>query len=821
MNKPAFSICLIAKNEEHSLPHLFSSLEEFKKRGGKTYLLDTGSTDNSVKVAKEFGCIVEEAGDKFIKIIDNADKINKRFIVKGEKPVLKNGDRLFDFASARNYAATMADTDILACPDCDELYSKFDIDKIEEVIKDGAEQLEYSFIFSHDAFGNPAIKFRHCKFYDRRKLKWTGIIHEVLTGSAKKVFLDENIIKLEHFQNEKQDRSGYLRGLAIDCFENQDNDRNSHYFAREMVWTGRPKSAIKEFKRHIAMGKWPAERAQSLIFIGDAYGMLGKEDKQVEFYHKAFDLDASRREAPMRLADFYYKKGDKQRTACYCAEALQVPWNAYYANQRRHYTNGPHELMYWALWGQEQAKYHWEQALEYQPLSTKYLYDSRFFIKLPKVSIVIPSMRDTKELLELIDKTANYPDYEVIVEKDSFENNLGVAKTFNNGVAKSKGELVVYMGDKDIPQPNFLILAVLKMIKEFPEIDGMVGLNDLHWLAGEIATHFLISKKLLPFLDGEIFHSGYYHCGVDNELTERCRKVGKYTWCEEAKINIDHPAFDNSEMDKVYKLSYNAENLKHDRDLLKKRSKELGFELREDFIHPDAKISAVIAVKDRVDLTKNALDSLFKNTKRLGEIIIVDDGSEESFEPYIKDYEKYGIPITHRNTETDNRGVNRGWNIGASLAKFPYLMIFSNDILFSPKWEDPLINSLNDDVWIVSPYHTAGDKLPEDFPEGKDRQTNLDGGVGLPFIGSCFMMAKQTWDKIGPIDERLKIWCGDNYLWETVVADFKKQVKEIPESYIHHFCAQTTKDIPKPILNKDLEAFEIIRKEKGWDVENI
>jgi len=56
---------------------------------GKRIFLDTGSTDNSVKVAKEFGCIVEEAGDKFIKIIDNADKINKRFIVKGEKPVLK------------------------------------------------------------------------------------------------------------------------------------------------------------------------------------------------------------------------------------------------------------------------------------------------------------------------------------------------------------------------------------------------------------------------------------------------------------------------------------------------------------------------------------------------------------------------------------------------------------------------------------------------------------------------------------------------------------------------------------------------------------
>jgi hypothetical protein len=148
-------------------------------------------------------------------------------------------------------------------------------------------------------------------------------------------------------------------------------------------------------------------------------------------------------------------------------------------------------------------------------------------------------MRDTKELLERIDATANYPDFEVIVEKDSFENNLGVTKTFKNGVAKSKGSLVMYMGDKDIPQPNFLILAVLKMIKEFPDMDGLVGLNDLHWLRGEIATHFLASKLLLPYLDGEFFHTGYYHCGCDNELTGRCRKINKYVWCEEAKIKLN------------------------------------------------------------------------------------------------------------------------------------------------------------------------------------------------------------------------------------------------------------------------------------------
>jgi len=402
--------------------------------------------------------------------------------------------------------------------------------------------------------------------------------------------LPESIILLEHYQNEKQDRSGYLRGLALDCFEHQEKDRNSHYLAREMLWTGRPKSAIKEFKRHIAMKKWAAERAQSMIFIGDAYKMLNKRDKAFEWYNKALWVDADRREAFMRLSRLFYEQGDAQRTACYASAASEIPWNAYYANQRQHYTNEPHELLYWALWNidRNKSKYHWEKALEYQPLNTKYLYDARFYIDLPKVSIVIPSMRDESKTIEAIHKTANYPDYEIIVEKDSFENNIGVAKTFNNGVAKSKGDLIVYMGDNDIPQPNFLILAVLKMIKEFPEMDGLVGLNDMHW-HGEFATHFLISKKLLPYLDNEIFYHGYYHCGVDNELTERCRKIGKYVWCEEAKLKMKNLSSDGTiNRDKVYNFSYNAEHLKHDKELLKKRSQELGFELRENFTRPNA-----------------------------------------------------------------------------------------------------------------------------------------------------------------------------------------------------------------------------------------
>lgn len=565
------------------------------------------------------------------------------------------------------------------------------------------------------------------------------------------------------------------------------------------------------------MDKWLAERAQSMIFIGDAYGQLNQPEEQVEWYNKSFYIDGSRREALIKLAHFYKQNNEPQKVACYVAMALEIPNVPFYANFQAHYTNEPHELMYWAkgwLGQMEDAKHHLKKALEYQPLNNQYLHDIRYYFKLPKVSIVIPQLgreEKLKRLAKLIDENANYPDYEVIIKRDSFKNTQGVPKIVKQAVAKSKGELVMYLGNDCIPQSNFLILAVWKMLNDCP--DGLVGLNDMYW-HGEFFTHWLASKKLLPFLDGEFFHTGYHHNGCDNELTERCRKIGKAVWCEEAKVLHDHPIREDfkGEVDKVHKIA--RKFYKEDRELLKKRSEEIGFDLRKNFIHPDIKLSAVVAFKNKVEMTYRAIESLIQNTKSLGEVIVIDDNSIEDIKPYIEKLGKYNIPIVYKLNEKG--GVNAAWSLGASLSKFPYVVIFNNDILFSKDWEKPLYNALDDNTWLVSPYHTYGD-LPKDFPAGKERHKNMEGhDVGLPFIGSCFMMKKENIDRIMPIDERLNIWCGDNFIYEMIKVDFSKEAKEIEQSYIHHFGKKTVNEISGDIVEKEKETFEEIYNERNW-----
>jgi len=589
----------------------------------------------------------------------------------------------------------------------------------------------------------------------------------------KEINLPPSVIKLEHYQIPGgEHRGNYLVGLAVDCFMNPENDRNSHYLARELMWTGRPKSAIKEFERHIVFNAWPAERAQSMIFIGDAFGMLNNPEKQIEWYNRGFYTDPNRRESLIKIAEFYKHNNNPRAVLVYATAALQIPWTDYYANNKSHYENYPYELLYWAAgWTGDisGAQNYILKALRYQPNNPDYLRDTKYYfeyadrgisgymhtdelqwlyetskkmdsvceigswkgrstdailtgckgsvtaidnwegsketgdetytvakqedvyatfmknvghfknltvhksysvpaadkypdksfdmvfidgdhsyeqcsadirawknkakillcghdythewpsvmravdeelggpdgvggysiwyrwINQPSVSIIIPTLGRPEKLhrlLTLIKQNAGYSNYEVIVKTDDFPpNNIGVPKLLKQGVEESKGDLIMYLGNDCMPEKDFLQLAVFRMIKEFPDLDGLVGLNDGYW-KGEFFTHFLASKKLLPMLDGEFFHTGYFHCGCDNELFSRCNKIGKAVWAEESKVYHDHPVqtgFKPQDVDDVYKLAYRKDRMEHDKNLLHERSELLGFALKENFTYPKEK----------------------------------------------------------------------------------------------------------------------------------------------------------------------------------------------------------------------------------------
>lgn len=160
---------------------------------------------------------------------------------------------------------------------------------------------------------------------------------------------------------------------------------------------------------------------------------------------------------------------------------------------------------------------------------------------MPLVSIIIPVIRpeSAARCIEAVRRNAGIPpeQYEVLTERDT--EGIGCPRMVKRLVERSRGEHVCFLGDDTIPQPGFLA-AALEVMRQFPDGWGLVALNDgIH--DGRLATHWLASRKLLPLLGGEFFHTGYQHNFCDLELTRRCRELGRYAYAKDARIRHDHP----------------------------------------------------------------------------------------------------------------------------------------------------------------------------------------------------------------------------------------------------------------------------------------
>ncbi len=206
-----------------------------------------------------------------------------------------------------------------------------------------------------------------------------------------------------------------------------------------------------------------------------------------------------------------------------------------------------------------------------------------------KVSVCVPTLGRPEKLhrlLEAIKENAEYDNYEIIVKSDEMPpNNVGAPTMLKRCVDESTGDLVLFLGNDVIPQKGFMREAVWEMARRFPDMDGLVGINDMYWDGnkGHVATHWLASKKLLPMLGGAFFDTDFFHTGVDNLLQARCEKIGKYAWAEKAKIFHDHPMVYQyqKENDEFYEQCYSGPRHDHDDVMYAKKMKEYGLEDRK------------------------------------------------------------------------------------------------------------------------------------------------------------------------------------------------------------------------------------------------
>jgi glycosyltransferase involved in cell wall biosynthesis len=223
---------------------------------------------------------------------------------------------------------------------------------------------------------------------------------------------------------------------------------------------------------------------------------------------------------------------------------------------------------------------------------------------MPLVSICIPVVRpqNMDRLLESIKTNAGFDDYEVVWEED--KERIGCPKKLKELVEKSRGELICFLGDDVDPQPDFLKVAV-GLIKTSDRL--LIGMNDTQ---SHHSAHWLASKKLLPLIGGEFFHTGYFHNFCDDELRHRAQRLDKFFFATDSIVKHNHPVYGTAVMDDDYKRVLDKERWAHDQKL---------------FMERNCRISAAIIVKNEEKMLAECLDSI----KGVDEIIIVDTGSTD------------------------------------------------------------------------------------------------------------------------------------------------------------------------------------------------
>jgi len=351
-------ICVyaISKNEEKFVNRWYESMKE----ADEIYVLDTGSTDNTLNLLKEKNIHIEQ------KIITP-----------------------WRFDIARNYSLNMLpeDTDICVCTDLDEVFQPGWRKELEKNWKQNTTRARYNYNWQLDKNNNPVINFYLDKIHTRKNYHWIHPVHEVLKYEQdQENIITINTITLNHYPDTKKSRKSYLPLLELAVQENPQDDRNTHYLGREYMYYKQWDKSIKTLKKHLKLktSTWKDERSASMRFISRCYKNKKDFRKAKTWLTKAIKEAPYLRDAYMEKAILEYELKNYNNTIKYCLKALNIKYNPKtYINEYFTTNEYIYDLLSISYYYQKNylhALYFIDQALEINP-NNKRLQNNKIFFK--------------------------------------------------------------------------------------------------------------------------------------------------------------------------------------------------------------------------------------------------------------------------------------------------------------------------------------------------------------------------------------------------------------------------------------------------------
>lgn len=267
------AVYTIALNERQFVQKWYDSAKD------ADYLLiaDTGSSDGTKELAESLG----------IHVIDVSVKPWR-----------------FDDARNASLAALPSDIDYCISLDMDEELQPGWKLALEKAYDNGWNRPRYNYTWSWNDDGTPGLQYGGDKIHTRKNYRWKFPVHEVLTVYGEQEIQGWIDLEIHHHADNSKPRSQYLPLLKMSVQEDPHNDRNAHYYARELYFYKMFSQAADEFRRHLALpsATWKPERAASMRYLAKCEPLNAEH-----WLRLAINEAPDRREAYVELATLYYK----------------------------------------------------------------------------------------------------------------------------------------------------------------------------------------------------------------------------------------------------------------------------------------------------------------------------------------------------------------------------------------------------------------------------------------------------------------------------------------------------------------------------------
>jgi tetratricopeptide (TPR) repeat protein len=297
--KPRVSVCMIVKNEEKMLDNCLNSIEGFVD---ELIIVDTGSTDSTVEIAKRHGA--------------------KVYFHEWEN----------DFSKARNYSLSYATNEWIFIMDADEEVVREDHPRLREIMTQQDYNLVSINVYNLGPEGSAVSSFLPSIRMFRRSVgaKYDGIVHNQLKfdqENEKIVRIDARIKHYGYGLDPESMKNKIKRSRTLLLKQIEDNPEN--YFAHfnlAQIYRGEspnlsPENCanVIEHASKVVDNTDPYTRGQrhlhlmSLHQLVSANFFLSEYDKAIEYCKKAIEYKPNFLDPIISLGHIYSQKGDLEQ----------------------------------------------------------------------------------------------------------------------------------------------------------------------------------------------------------------------------------------------------------------------------------------------------------------------------------------------------------------------------------------------------------------------------------------------------------------------------------------------------------------------------